>query len=478
MMRQATLPSVRRVRLICPEELGGAWDRIRREQRVPAAFSLEVEDAAEAASGAVAARSRVDLTALPFVTIDPPGSRDLDQAFHAERAGDGFVVHYAIADVAAFVPPDGPVDGAARDRGATTYLPDRGTPLYPAVLSAGAASLLPDGDRPAIAWRIALDASGAVEQVDVRRAMVRSRAALSYEDVQRSLDADRADDQARLLRQIGQLRTRQEHERGGVSLRLPSQEVKRTDGGYVLGYESPLAVESWNAQISLLTGICAAGIMARAGVGLVRTLPPPTSEMIARLRRAAGALSVSWPPGASYHDVIRRCDPNRPEHLAFLTEAARVFRGATYEVIDRPTTSPPEHAALATPYAHVTAPLRRLADRFANEVVIAACAGADPPDWAVAALAELPAAMARASQRQRAVDHAVVDVAECAVLTGHVGSTYDGVVVQRGRDSVTVQLRDPAVVVDVDADAEPGSEVLVRLLEVELAERRLRFALV
>ena len=75
------------------------------------------------------------------MTIDPAGSRDLDQAFHAERRPHGFRVRYAIADVAAFVAPGGALDREAFARGVTLYLPDGRAPLYPDVLGEGAASL-------------------------------------------------------------------------------------------------------------------------------------------------------------------------------------------------------------------------------------------------------------------------------------------------------------------------------------------------
>ena len=85
---------------------------------------------------------------------------DLDQALHIERRGRGYRVHYAIADVAAFVPADGPVDLEAHRRGETLYGADHRTPLHPTVLSEGAASLLPEQVRPAVLWTIDLDATG------------------------------------------------------------------------------------------------------------------------------------------------------------------------------------------------------------------------------------------------------------------------------------------------------------------------------
>src|SRR3954453_4871013 len=153
-----------------------------------------------------------DLTGVPFVTVDPPGSTDLDQALHLERRGDGYHLDYAIADVPAFVLPGGPVDAEARRRGQTLYAPDKRAPLHPPVLSEAAASLLPDQERPAFVWRFDLDAEGEVRSASVVRAQGRSRRRLDYGQVQAAADAvpegeadpeDLVAAQAVLLREVG-----------------------------------------------------------------------------------------------------------------------------------------------------------------------------------------------------------------------------------------------------------------------------------
>lgn len=114
---------------------------IRAEAEVPEAFGAAVEaEAAAAAARTAGAAERLD---LPLVTIDPPGSRDLDQAMHIERRGGGHRVRYAIADVAAFVAPGSGLDAEAHARAVTVYAADAKTPLHPVALSEGAASLLP-----------------------------------------------------------------------------------------------------------------------------------------------------------------------------------------------------------------------------------------------------------------------------------------------------------------------------------------------
>ena len=208
--------------------------------------------------------------------------------------------------------------------------------------------------------------------VELERATVRSRAALAYAQAQERIDAGTADEPLAPLREVGERRLAREAARGGVSLSVPAQAIERAGSGYRLRYETPLPVERWNAQVSLLTGICAARIMIDGGVGLFRVLAAPEEAAVAGLRRSAAALGVPWPPDRSYPDVVRALDAANPRHAAFAVRASRLFRGAGYRAWTRAAGDPPPpHAAIAAPYAHVTAPLRRMADRVANEVVLA-----------------------------------------------------------------------------------------------------------
>jgi exoribonuclease R len=106
--------------------------------------------------------------------------------------------------------------------------------------------------------------------------------------------------------------------------------VTHEDGEWVLSFRAPLPIERWNAQISLLTGMVAADLMLSAGVGILRTMPPPEAADLARVRRTAKALGLQWPQNGSYADLIRSADPEQPAHLAFLSLATTLLRGAGY----------------------------------------------------------------------------------------------------------------------------------------------------
>ena len=446
---------------------------LRQELALPVGFPADVQAQAErVASSPVSGQDRVDATDLGLVTLDPPGARDLDQAFLLERSTTGLRLHYAIADVAYFVGAGDPVDAEAHRRGETLYLPDGRLPLHPPVLSEGAASLLPGQVRPAVLWQLDVDSDGELRSTDVRRAMVRSRAQLDYPGLQREDGGVSA-----LLEQFGRLRQERERARGAVSLSVPEQVVDGSGTGWTLSYRAPLPVEDWNAQMSLLTGMAAAQLMLEAGVGLLRTMPPPDPSTVASLRRSAIALGVDWPDGSSYADVVRTLDPAQPPHAAVLRLAAVLFRGASYVAFDGEPPPTTTHSAVAAPYAHVTAPLRRLADRYVSECCLAICAGSAVPDWVRAALPSLPDEMAAADRRGHEVDRAVVDLAESLVLEDRCGQVFTGVVVEAGPQGGEVQLRDPAVRARLDGGELPlGEQIDVRLESVDVARRRVIFA--
>jgi exoribonuclease R len=457
--------------------LAAGFAAVRSGLGLPTQFDAAVVDEATRVAASGPHDDRPDETAVPFVTVDPAGSRDLDQALHLERRAGGYRVRYAIADVAAWVRPGGAIDTEAHRRGETLYSPDLRTPLYPPVLSENAASLLPDGARPAVVWTIDLDGDGEVTSVDVRRALVRSRAQLDYDGVQRAIDAGAAPEPLALLREVGRLRLDRERARGGVSLPVPEQRVEGDEvTGWRLVYRAALPVEDWNAQISLLTGICAARLMLDGRVGLLRTLPPPDPAAVASLRRSAVALGVDWPRGRPYADVVATLDGNRPGHAAVIALATRLLRGAGYVAFDGDPPATAVHSAVAAPYAHATAPLRRLADRYVSEVCLALCAGTEVPSWAREALPGLPATMSAADALGHRLDAELLDLAEAVVLEPYVGTSFPGVVVDVGESHATIQLRDPAVRARCDGGSlSLGSEVTARLVTADPAGRRVEF---
>jgi exoribonuclease R len=469
-------------------DLEAGLDRIRAEFEVPgphsAAAVAEADEAAHSVlSGldATAGGLRRDARDIAFVTIDPPGSRDLDQALHIERRGSGWRIRYAIADVPAFVARGEVLDTEVHDRGVTFYLPDRRSPLHPPVLGEDAASLVPGQDRPALLWTIDLDADGSVASAHLERAIVRSRSQLTYAEVQVDIDSGRSSETLPLLAEVGRVRQEVEEARDGVSLDLPVQRVVCDGDVYSLEREVTVPAMGWNAQISLLTGMVAAEAMLSAGVGLLRTMPPPDRKVVKVVRRTAKALGVPWPDGASYASVVRELDSSDPAQAAVLALAAHGLRGAGYLAIGagEPRPEDPDavrHAAVAAPYAHVTAPLRRLADRAALEVCVALYAGQPVPEQVVAALPDLPKAMGRANGRERGAARAAVDLVEALLLAPRIGEVLQATVVSAEDGRSTVVVESLVVQADIEGATLPlGEAVSVHVEAADPVARRVRF---
>ncbi len=373
------------------------------------------------------------------------------------------------------------MDDEAWRRGVTLYSPDTRTPLYPPQLSEDGASLLPDKDRPAVVWALHLDETGNLTSVEVTRHEMRSIAKLNYAQLQVDVDHGALHPSIAALSELGPILVDQARERGALELPIPDQEVVRAgDGSWQLSFRSQLPVERWNAQISLLTGRAAARLMLDAGVGLLRTLPAADHQAVEQLRRVAASLGIDWAPDASPGEVLSTVDGGRPHEAAFIDEAAGLLRGSGYTAFDGSPPEQTEHAGVGAPYAHVTAPLRRLADRYVNEVCLGVGETRDIEHWARNRLPDLPAAMTSADRRDNELQRACLDATEAAVLAERIGEIFDGVVVEGGgRDSkdATVVLTDLAIRARcAGPDLSLGATVRVKVIEADVEARTVRLA--
>jgi exoribonuclease R len=436
-----------------------------------------------------------DATDLPLVTIDPSGATELDQAMLLRRTCGGYTVHYAIADLPAFVRASGPLDREAQRRGQTLYLPDATVPLHPPVLSAGAASLLPDQVRPAALWTVELDAAGEPVDARVRRALVRSVAQLTFAGVQADLAAGSMHPSIEALPQLGRLRRALAVDRGAVELELPDQDVEPAGTGpagprWRLVLRKRTEVEVWNAEISLLIGMAAARLMLQAQIGLLRILSVPYAGAIRELRRRARSLGVAWDGGTPAGKVLSTLDPNDPVSLAVFTDATRLLRGACYVPFDGTVPAHTRHTGIGAPYAHVTAPLRRLADRYGAEVCLAVCAGTAVPEWAQRMLPALPDLMASSDRLAAQVERAYNDQVEAWLLAPRVGQHFEAIVLRSGsrdggrcdpagspRARAEVFIADPPTLAPcTGANLTEGSRITVRLAMADPATRKVVFA--
>ena len=164
--------------------------------------------------------------------------------------------------------------------------------------------------------------------------------------------------------------------------------------------------------------------------------------------------------------------------LAVREQAASLFRGAGYLAFGtpaNPTAPSPANAlqsAIGAPYAHTTAPLRRLVDRFVLTICHALANGLDVPAWARDALPDLPAIMTRTSQLASALDRGAVDRVEAAVLSARIGETFDAIVLSRRGETTSARVRlvDPPVEAEVVTAAPAGSRIRVRAAQASIPD--------
>ncbi|SDT39735.1 RNB domain-containing ribonuclease [Microlunatus soli] len=468
--------SPRLTRSVAQSELAAALATLRHDLEVPAEFPAAVQQEAAAAAEKQLDDAVQDFREIDFCTIDPAGSTDLDQALHLTRDKDGLVVRYAIADVPWFVRPEGAIDTEARRRGQTLYAPDERSPLHPTVLSEGAASLLPDRDRLAFVWELRLDSSTELKQTRLSRAVIRSRRQWSYPDAQRAIDSGSAPESLQLLPEFGAGRQALESARGGASLNLPDGEVVLTERGYAIERRLPLPIEDAGAQLSLLTGMAAAELMLAGNVGILRTMPAAETSAVEQFRRQTEALGLPWSAEVSYGDYLRDLDRSRPAALAVLHAATALFRGAGYEAFDGSAPRQPLQAAIAAPYAHVTAPLRRLVDRFGLVVCAAVQSDTPVPGWVREAIPQLPKIMATSDDLASRLDSGALNRVEAALLKDRADETFDAVVLSRKDEHRRIQLVDPVVVASLNGSGEPGDQLRVRLVSADVATGEVAFA--
>ena len=439
---------------------------IRGQFKVPAGFPPAVDAAAQAAAKRAPSEHK-DRTAEAFVTLDPAPSTDLDQAFTIEASGNDLLLHYAIADVAWFVGDGDPIDTEAWGRGETLYLPDGKAGLYPRVLSEGAASLLPDGPRPAVVFTTRVAPDGAVTLEGAERAIIKSRAKLAYETAtEAQLPAGFAD--------LSQRITTAEAARGAARVDPPEQELEADGGRFKLVLRPQSLSEQRNAALSLATNLAVADALYAAKTGLFRVMAGPDERAIARLRHIAGALRLDWADALSLKAFEQTLDPHQPDAAAFMLAIRRAGNGASYVPYQEGVK--PWHAAMAATYCHMTAPLRRLADRYVVRAALAVANAQPVPDEVTAAFARLGPVMGKADARANQIDRAVIDLAEAATLSGREGESFSAVITDVDEIGARMQLCDLPVVARVTAHSvTPGDKLTVRLVAADPVKRQISF---
>jgi exoribonuclease R len=412
---------------------------------------------------------RRDATDLAMVTLDPAASTDLDQAFYVGSEGNGndrtIVLYYAIADIGAFVPRGSTLETQAWKQGTTVYCPDGSVPLYPRILSSQRASLLPNGPRPAILLTVLVNKEGASKLRHVERAMVLSRAKLAYESVDvQELSAD--------LLELAKRIAAAEVNRGAARVDRPEQEIHQdadAPDGLTLKFAPHLPSENYNAALSLATNLAVGRYLLEANSGLFRVMDDPNEHEIKSLRAQAKVLGIRWESRETLQAVISRLTMTEQRDLAFSMAIRKAGGGARYmlwpfetqteeqKIRNTQQQKQPWHAAIAATYAHATAPMRRLADRYLLDLLVAHFAG---DQSAVAelqkTLALLPSVMEKAERIAAKIDRECLEAIESSLLKPLIGQLRTATVIDVSHDGLQIQIDEPAVIWRIAIKKEAG----------------------
>ncbi len=373
------------------ERLGSSTDpaaialSIAADLELPTAFSPEAL--------AIAARAtqpdlgqRTDLRDLALVTIDGADARDFDDAVWAdpeplagEGGGDGgFRAVVAIADVAHYVQPGDPLDREALERGNSVYFPDRVIPMLPEALSNGLCSLKPDEDRASIAVELVFDAGGTLKRWRFMRALIRSRARLTYTQVQDAaegrLDAATApllDSVIRPLYEVYEKLAAARRKRGTIELELPERQVLFDAEGKVVDIvqRQRLASHMLVEELMIAANVAAARALAEKKLPcLFRVHDKPDPIRLEALAQYLERLSIGWSrtarkPGDFTRMLERITDPSLREQVSGF-----VLRSQAQALYQPDNLG---HFGLnLRHYAHFTSPIRRYSDLVVHRLLI------------------------------------------------------------------------------------------------------------
>lgn len=430
-----------------------------------------------------------DLTHLPFVTIDEPHSKDLDQAVCVEQVGDGWVVWYAIADAAHFVPAGSALLAESLARGSTFYLPGLVFPMLPRSLSEDLVSIGPEIDRRALVFRVELDRTGEVKTSRILRARVRSRCKTSYEAVQTFYDggtvqlgASRSRDAVArsldALREVGEARMRRAAEHEVVQVQRREISVGLDDDTasalrFVAMADPRYDSERYNEQISLLCNVVGARLLSAGDddrvQGIYRFHTPPDEYRLDRLRRKIDAVvrHRARAPGAAPHTDAWRWRRGRESLAGYLSrlpadaETSRLRAALHRQALlaaGRAGFGPVpgvHHGVGAEAYARFTAPMREVVGIFVHKETWEKLGIVAPEPTAddERLRDEVMSAADRSRQLQRRLDHdtnrLVLDQLFGDDLASAEPPSRRGTVLGIDRRKTYVQLDDPPIDVKV-----------------------------
>ncbi|MDO9609186.1 MAG: ribonuclease R [Brevundimonas sp.] len=408
---------------------------------VPTGFSEAVEREAED-QALPTLKGREDLREVPFITIDPADARDHDDAVYAARDEDpknpnGWIVWVAIADVAAYVRPGTHLDREARDKGNSTYFPDRVEPMLPEVLSNGLCSLKEGENRACLAVRMVFDKDGRKTGHKFVRGLMRSHAKLSYEQAQSAIDGQTDDTTGPIMEAIlyplwnayhAMLKGRLK--RSPLQIESAERRIRMAPDGGIASIEKRASLEAHRLieEMMIQANVCAAETLEQKKTPLIyRIHDTPSQEKIFNLADFLSTIGKPWnkgEPGTTKRFNKLLDETRDTEHADVVNEV--VLRSQMQAIYSPENIG---HFGLNLDrYAHFTSPIRRYSDLIVHRGLIRAL-GLGKDGLTDREIAELPAiaeGVTMTERRSMAAERDAMDRYIAAFLEDRVGATFTG----------------------------------------------------
>ena len=353
--------------------------------KLPIMFTEQTEKQAAHLSVPSVDENRIDLQAIPFVTIDGADARDFDDAVWAEPDTNssnkgGFHVMVGIADVSWYVRGGSALDRDAWTRGNSVYFPDRVIPMLPFELSNGVCSLNPNEPRAAIVCEAWIDQQGRKRKHRFVRALIRSVRRLTYDDVQTALEGKQKivglETQIEALKNVYTVLKKQRDKRGVIEIDVPEQEIKLNKQGQVIQVRNRVQTESMQLieELMIMANVAAAETLEEKGMPtMYRVHDKPSGEKLSMLNAFLSSIGLS-----GKHPLTEQS--HAKDFNQILTKAAGSSKDfAINEFVLRSQSQAiysPEnigHFGLSLErYAHFTSPIRRYADIMVHRALVSA----------------------------------------------------------------------------------------------------------
>nr|WP_308418107.1 ribonuclease R [Chitinimonas sp. BJB300] len=379
---------------------------------------------------------REDLRDMPLVTIDGETARDFDDAVYAEKAGKGWRLVVAIADVSHYVRPNDALDAASYDRGNSVYFPRRVIPMLPEALSNGICSLNPDVERCCMVCDMQINAKGVVKHYRFYPAVMLSKARFTYTEVAEILKKPKGKAaKARKglvthlqdLHGLYQTMLKARCVRGAIDFETTETQMVFNEAGKIERIEPVQRNEAHRLieECMLAANVCAANFLGEhKHASLYRVHEGPTERKLESLRRFLGGHGLSLgggdEPQASDYATLMGLVKQRPDVSLMQTMLLRSMQQAVY------TPEQQGHFGLAyEAYTHFTSPIRRYPDLLVHRSIKAVLKGDTykPGNWAEIG--------AHCSSTERRADEATRDVQnwlKCYFMRDRIGEVCDGVI--------------------------------------------------